>query len=877
MVFILILIILPVSHTVPHVLMAPENPDGEIPFPLEISTESQGFVLIVLDGVGSEYFLNSDLMPGINSHRHYSATVDITTGPLTLSATCISEMMTGVPNAPINGLRNFDLKHPGNSDPWLLAANDSRYEVGIVGSYVMGNLYDDFNKIDFENTFKGHSDYYEGDKDTLDVATEWLAESRYNVMAVHFSGPDKVGHTWGADSPEYENKLVDVDSQVSALLESIPKNWSIVITADHGMTDMGTHGSAEDVTRDVTAIISGPQIMPGATADSHQRDLSAIMPLLLGLPFPVQLHGRIPLDIFDYSDNDKMIIEQWNWEAAYERQQFFDESEGSKKSQLSLEEIDWKSIPADGEFSRPSDVYISIFTWTLIAVFVILGLGLSKRDILQDWKIFTAFIGCIVISLFSHAMLNYSAMIPRAIGGLCSVWLVGYSLSNLNHNENSSKFSSILKRSLHSPLVWFSTTFAIGVIFWSALVAVVSSLLIYSILYSLYSSLDKSVETKSKSPIYLPWILSILCMTYGSIRLWYALIPLFFILVGMLLRTNEQEDHRLDKLPIISVLILTFFAVFFIHHRIFGENYILEAVEKGWPSNLQSMVVPSLLLILTSTIATITLCKSRQSSKSVALSIWLNYGLIVSIIESTYLDIFTLVMVLCLYSFAIYKYFSNSDSGDSIEYSMAAISMQLLLTWGAWSVFASLLLLTCSGRIWGSIIKNRNMKLGFSNPNAVLAMAVFPWAIWILWWTLLGQVNGLQTCFEGICPHPRELDPGSVIVRGGYVGSRDDPNLYWMVFMVSSPIIITSMLMMNTMRNNGLNLYPYIVFQALIILGCISVIGFSPEYPRLVFSLTWNIFFAAFQMIIGSAVHLYGKKVLRFEKEINVDQSIVVV
>ena len=29
-------------------------------------------------------------------------------------------MMTGVPNAPINGLRNFDLTHPGQKDPSYL-------------------------------------------------------------------------------------------------------------------------------------------------------------------------------------------------------------------------------------------------------------------------------------------------------------------------------------------------------------------------------------------------------------------------------------------------------------------------------------------------------------------------------------------------------------------------------------------------------------------------------------------------------------------------------------------------------------------------------------------------------------------------------------
>ena len=178
---ILILLILPIWYTVPHVLLTPENPEGEIPFPENITVDSEGFVLIVLDGIGEDYFLDEKLMPEINDYRNNAATVKIRTGPLTLSATCISEMMTGVPNAPINGLRNFNLGHPGNNDPWLLAANDPRYDVAMVGSYVMGNMYRDFNNINFVNTFKGHSDYYQGDYDTLLVASEWLNNSVYNV------------------------------------------------------------------------------------------------------------------------------------------------------------------------------------------------------------------------------------------------------------------------------------------------------------------------------------------------------------------------------------------------------------------------------------------------------------------------------------------------------------------------------------------------------------------------------------------------------------------------------------------------------------------------------------------------------------------------
>ena len=230
------------------------------------------------------------------------------------------------------------------------------------------------------------------------------------------------------------------------------------------------------------------------------------------------------------------------------------------------------------------------------------------------------------------------------------------------------------------------------------------------------------------------------------------------------------------------------------------------------------------------------------------------FGLFVSAVESSYLDILALLMTLSFCIGAVYLHKIKPQSELVGELPILALAMLLLLTWGAWSVFSTLLILTSCGSLWRILSKNSDDILNKYNSKTMVAMAVYPWVIWILWWTLLGQVNGLQTCFEGICPHPRELDPGTVLVRGGYVGFREDPNLYWMIFMISSPIIITSFMIMDKLQKTGLSLYPYIVFQGLIILGCISLVGFSPKYPRLVFTLTWNAFFATLQLILAASV-----------------------
>ena len=178
---VILLILGPMAVTVPHVILDSDNPNGSIEAP-DLETSSDGFLLIILDGVGENIMLDYDMMPELNARRVDSAVVNLRTGPLTLSATCVSELMTGVPNSPIDGLRNFNLEHPGGLDPWILAANDETYSVGMVGSYVLGNMYGGKEGIEFIDTFQGHSDYYEGDEDTSEILDGWLTENKHNVI-----------------------------------------------------------------------------------------------------------------------------------------------------------------------------------------------------------------------------------------------------------------------------------------------------------------------------------------------------------------------------------------------------------------------------------------------------------------------------------------------------------------------------------------------------------------------------------------------------------------------------------------------------------------------------------------------------------------------
>ena len=65
----------------------------------------------------------------------------------------------------------------------------------------------------------------------------------------------------------------------------------------------------------------GPNIKQGVVVENvQQRDLATLPSVLFSLPMPHAVHGRIPLDaFFDISEEKRMQLDQWNWDAAVAR------------------------------------------------------------------------------------------------------------------------------------------------------------------------------------------------------------------------------------------------------------------------------------------------------------------------------------------------------------------------------------------------------------------------------------------------------------------------------------------------------------------------------------------------------------------------------
>ena len=156
--------------------------------------------------------------------------------------------------------------------------------------------------------------------ETLDTA---LRQDK-NVFFLHLLGLDTAGHAYRPYSNEYLNNIKVVDKGVKEITRLIDEFYgdrktAYVFTADHGMTDWGSHGDGHpDNTRtpliawgsgvakpvfNKTGIAVGHE--DGFSSDwglDHvqrhdvsQADIAALMAYLAGLEFPVNSVGELPL------------------------------------------------------------------------------------------------------------------------------------------------------------------------------------------------------------------------------------------------------------------------------------------------------------------------------------------------------------------------------------------------------------------------------------------------------------------------------------------------------------------------------------------------------------------------------------------------------
>lgn len=155
-----------------------------------------------------------------------------------------------------------------------------------------------------------------------------------NVFFLHLLGLDTTGHAFRPYSQEYLHNIKVVDRGVKVITKLVENFYAdgktaFVFTADHGMSDWGSHGDGHpDNTRTPLIVwgsgVAKPNIVHEGMAPGHedgfsgdwglnriqrhdvaQADVAALMAYLAGLEFPVNSVGELPLSYLAANDKEK--------------------------------------------------------------------------------------------------------------------------------------------------------------------------------------------------------------------------------------------------------------------------------------------------------------------------------------------------------------------------------------------------------------------------------------------------------------------------------------------------------------------------------------------------------------------------------------------
>ncbi|KAJ5498356.1 GPI ethanolamine phosphate transferase 1 [Penicillium expansum] len=167
------------------------------------------------------------------------------------------------------------------------------------------------------------------------------------VFFLHLLGLDTTGHSFRPYSNEYLHNIKVVDQGVQAVTKLVEDFYgddktAFVFTADHGMSDTGSHGDGHpDNTRTPLVVwgsgVAQPQLSASGIAAGHedgfsadwgfdhvrrhdvaQADVAALMAYLVGLDFPVNSVGQLPLDYLNASPKEKALAALANTQAVLE-------------------------------------------------------------------------------------------------------------------------------------------------------------------------------------------------------------------------------------------------------------------------------------------------------------------------------------------------------------------------------------------------------------------------------------------------------------------------------------------------------------------------------------------------------------------------------
>lgn len=147
-------------------------------------------------------------------------------------------------------------------------------------------------------------DYGKYPTELRDLAVKYIKDKKPTLTLLAWDNPDHVGHTDGHDTPDYYQKLEELDKYVGDIINAVKEadmlNETIfIVTADHGGINKG-HGGKTMQEMETPFIIAGKNIKKGhqIQASMMQFDVASTVAAIFGLKQPQVWIGRPMTEVF---------------------------------------------------------------------------------------------------------------------------------------------------------------------------------------------------------------------------------------------------------------------------------------------------------------------------------------------------------------------------------------------------------------------------------------------------------------------------------------------------------------------------------------------------------------------------------------------------